>query len=148
MENCELTTLQQEIVTALQQSKNKNLITEANLIKKIRENTKFQGKNKASLSLKDIEIALDFLQKNEKLYFSIHCNSANNLFFKPEENPKEFEQSHRQRRLKSEQNLTLLTTSDFQTKKDSQQNIKTKKKPHIKRTQRTNLNIYGNYDEE
>ena len=44
MENCELTTLQQEIVTALKQSKNKNLITEANLIKKIRENTKFQGK--------------------------------------------------------------------------------------------------------
>ena len=69
MENCELTTLQQEIVTALKQSKNKNLITEANLIKKIRENTKFQGKNKASLSLKDIEIALDFLQKKTKAIF-------------------------------------------------------------------------------
>ena len=76
-------------------------------IKKIRENVKFFGKNKASLPLNDIEIAIKFLEETEKLYFSIHCNSANDLFFKPEESPKEFEQSHKQRRLKSQKSMNL-----------------------------------------
>ena len=108
MINGDLTLLQKEISAALRQLKNRNLITEAQLIKKIRENVKFFGKNKASLPLNDIEIAIKFLEETEKLYFSIHCNSANDLFFKPEESPKEFEQSHKQRRLKSQKSCELL----------------------------------------
>ena len=42
----ELTAIQKEIVTALEQLKEKSLITEAVLAKKVRENTKIQGKNK------------------------------------------------------------------------------------------------------
>ena len=147
MINGDLTLLQKEISKALGQLKNRNLITEANLIKKIRENTKFQGKNKASLPLKDIEIAIDFLQETEKLYFSIHCNSANDLFFKPEETQKEFEQSHKQRRLKSQKSMNLLTSKDLQGEKSTVQQQKTKKTSSPKRTQRTSLSVYREYEE-
>ena len=147
MKKEELSLLQQEIIIALKQVQNRNLITEANLIKKIRENTKFQGKNKASLSLKDIEKAIEFLEE-ENLYFSIHCNSANDLFFKPEENHKDFEQDHRQRRLKSEHTLSLLISADFQKQKETKNCPKSPKNKYVKRTQRTSLNIYQNYEEE
>ena len=147
MKKEELSLLQQEIIIALKQVQNRNLVTEANLIKKIRENTKFQGKNKASLSLKDIEKAIEFLEE-ENLYFSIHCNSANDLFFKPEENHKDFEQDHRQRRLKGEHTLSLLTSADFQKQKETKNCPKSQKNKYVKRTQRTSLNIYQNYEED
>lgn len=147
MKKEELSLLQQEIIIALKQVQNRNLVTEANLIKKIRENTKFQGKNKASLSLKDIEKAIKFLEE-ENLYFSIHCNSANDLFFKPEENHKDFDKDHRQRRLKSEHTLSLLTSADFQKQKETKSCPKSQKNKYVKRTQRTSLNIYQNYDED
>ena len=146
MTNDDLTLLQKEISAALRQLKNRNLITEAQLIKKIRENVKFFGKNKASLTLNDIEIAIKFLEETEKLFFSIHCNSANDLFFKPEESPKEFEQSHKQRRLKSEKSMNLLTSKDLQGEK-STAHQRSKKTSHTKRTQRTSLSVYGEYEE-
>ena len=146
MINGDLTLLQKEISVALRQLKNRNLITEAQLIKKIRENVKFFGKNKASLPLNDIEIAIKFLEETEKLYFSIHCNSANDLFFKPEESPKEFEQSHKQRRLKSQKSMNLLTAKDLQVEKSTAQQ-RSKRTSHPKRTQRTSLSVYGEYEE-
>ena len=146
MINGDLTLLQKEISAALRQLKNRNLITEAQLIKKIRENVKFFGKNKASLPLNDIEIAIKFLEETEKLYFSIHCNSANDLFFKPEESPKEFEQSHKQRRLKSQKSMNLLTSKDLQVEK-STAHQRSKRTSHTKRTQRTSLSVYGEYEE-
>ena len=146
MINGDLTLLQKEISAALRQLKNRNLITEAQLIKKIRENVKFFGKNKASLPLNDIEIAIKFLEETEKLYFSIHCNSANDLFFKPEESPKEFEQSHKQRRLKSQKSMNLLTAKDLQVEK-STAHQRSKKPSPTKRTQRTSLSVYGEYEE-
>ena len=48
-----LTPIQKEIVTALEQMKEKALITEANLAKKVRKNAKISGKNKAGICLKD-----------------------------------------------------------------------------------------------
>lgn len=146
MINGDLTLLQKEISAALRQLKNRNLITEAQLIKKIRENVKFFGKNKASLPLNDIEIAIKFLEETEKLYFSIHCNSTNDLFFKPEESPKEFEQSHKQRRLKSQKSMNLLTAKDLQVEK-STAHQRSKKPSPTKRTQRTSLSVYGEYEE-
>ena len=68
MINGDLTLLQKEISAALRQLKNRNLITEAQLIKKIRENVKFFGKNKASLPLNDIEIAIKFLEETDEDY--------------------------------------------------------------------------------
>ena len=49
----DLTPIQKEIVAALEQMKEKSLITEANLAKKVRENVKISGKNKAGICLKD-----------------------------------------------------------------------------------------------
>ena len=101
METSELTLIQQEICKALTQLQNKSLITEAIIAKKIRENTNFSGKNKAGLSLNDMETALEHLEKEENLFFSVHCNSANDVFFRKEDSPKPLELAARQRRLKS-----------------------------------------------
>ena len=45
----DLTPIQKEIASALEQLKEKSLITEAVLAKKVREKAKIQGKNKAGL---------------------------------------------------------------------------------------------------
>ena len=76
-----LSVIQTEIAKALEQLKNKALVTEADLAKKIRLNTKFEGKPKAGISLNDIENAMLFLQETQGIFYSIHCNSANDLFF-------------------------------------------------------------------
>jgi antitoxin component of RelBE/YafQ-DinJ toxin-antitoxin module len=78
----ELTPIQKEIVGALEQMKEKSLITEAVLAKKVRENAKIQGKNKAGICLKDLEICIEYLAENEKLPFSLHLNSANDILIK------------------------------------------------------------------
>ena len=51
----DLAPIQKEIVAALEQMKEKSLITEAVFAKKIRENAKIQRKNKAGICLKDLE---------------------------------------------------------------------------------------------
>ena len=81
----ELTAIQKEIVTALEQLKEKSLITEAVLAKKVRENTKIQGKNKAGISLKDLEVCVEYLAQNNQLNFALHLNSANDILIKKEE---------------------------------------------------------------
>ena len=63
----DLTPIQKEIVSALEQLKEKSLITEAVLAKKVRENTKIQGKNKAGISLKDLEVCVEYLAQNKAL---------------------------------------------------------------------------------
>ena len=50
----DLTPIQKEIVAAIEQMKEKSLITEAVLAKKVRENAMILGKNKAGISLKDL----------------------------------------------------------------------------------------------
>ena len=51
----DLSPIQKEIAAALEQMKEKYLITEAILAKRVRENAKIQGKNKAGICLKDLE---------------------------------------------------------------------------------------------
>lgn len=145
METSELTLIQQEICKALTQLQNKSLITEAIIAKKIRENTNFSGKNKAGLSLNDMETALEHLEKEENLFFSVHCNSANDVFFRKEDSPKPLELAARQRRLKSEKNITILTSNDLKSPHTDKHKSKSSKNP--KRTERKSLNIYGDYDE-
>lgn len=67
----ELTPIQKEIVTALGQMKEKSLITEANLAKKVRENAKISGKNKARICLKDLEVCIEYLGENNQLKVNI-----------------------------------------------------------------------------
>lgn len=138
-----LSVIQTEIAKALEQLKNKALVTEADLAKKIRLNTKFEGKPKAGISLNDIENAICFLQETQAIFYSVHCNSANDLFFKKEDTQKELDGTFRQRRLKSERNMTILTSNDFKSNNAEKKNKKSSKK--IKRTESKKLYIYGDY---
>lgn len=130
----ELTPIQKEIVLALEQLKEKSLITEAILAKKIRENSKIQGKNKAGLCLKDLEICLEHLSQNNQLNFALHLNSANDILIKKEENFKLLESDTKKRRQSSEKSISVLTNSDLQNKKSTKQISK-------KRTDRKKLHF-------
>lgn len=130
----ELTPIQKEIVLALEQLKEKSLITEAILAKKIRENAKIQGKNKAGLCLKDLEICLEHLSQNNQLNFALHLNSANDILIKKEENLKLLESDAKKRRQSSEKSISVLTNSDLQNKKSTKQISK-------KRTDRKKLHF-------
>ena len=115
----ELTPIQKEIVLALEQLKEKSLITEAILAKKIRENSKIQGKNKAGICLKDLEICLEHLSQNNQLNFALHLNSANDILIKKEENFKLLDSDAKKRRQSSEKSISVLTNSDLQNKKST-----------------------------
>jgi len=117
----ELTPIQKEIVLALEQLKEKSLITEAILAKKIRENSKIQGKNKAGLCLKDLELCLEHLSQNNQLNFALHLNSANDILIKKEENFKLLDSDAKKRRQSSEKSISVLTNSDLQNKKSTKQ---------------------------
>lgn len=130
----ELTPIQKEIVLALEQLKEKSLITEAILAKKIRENSKIQGKNKAGLCLKDLEICLEHLSQNNQLNFALHLNSANDILIKKEENFKLLDSDAKRRRQSSEKSISVLTNSDLQNKKSTKQISK-------KRTDRKKLHF-------
>lgn len=130
----ELTPIQKEIVLALEQLKEKSLITEAILAKRIRENSKIQGKNKAGLCLKDLEICLEHLSQNNQLNFALHLNSANDILIKKEENFKLLESDAKKRRQSSEKSISVLTNSDLQNKKSTKQISK-------KRTDRKKLHF-------
>ena len=130
----ELTPIQKEIVLALEQLKEKSLITEAILAKKIRENAKIQGKNKAGLCLKDLELCLEHLSQNNQLNFALHLNSANDILIKKEENFKLLDSDAKKRRQSSEKSISVLTNSDLQNKKSTKQISK-------KRTDRKKLHF-------
>ena len=130
----ELTPIQKEIVLALEQLKEKSLITEAILAKKIRENSKIQGKNKAGICLKDLVICLEHLSQNNQLNFALHLNSANDILIKKEENFKLLESDAKKRRQSSEKSISVLTNSDLQNKKSTKQISK-------KRTDRKKLHF-------
>lgn len=109
----ELKPIQREIVAALEQMKEKSLITEAVLAKKIRENAKIQGKNKAGICLKDVEIGIEYLAENNNLPFALHLNSANDILIKKSDSYKLLEPDAKKRRLSSEKSISVLTNGDL-----------------------------------
>ena len=111
-----LTPIQKEIVTALEQLKGKSLITEAILAKKIRENAKIQGKNKAGICLKDLETCIEYLAENNELTFALRLNSANDILIKKENTHELLEAEAKKRRQSSEKSLTVLTNGDVRQK--------------------------------
>ena len=112
----ELTPIQKEIVTALEQMKEKSLITEANLAKKVRENAKISGKNKAGISLKDLEVCIEYLGENKELPYALHLNSANDILIKKEESWNLLEGDAKKRRQSSEKSISVLTNGDLRQK--------------------------------
>ena len=112
----ELTPIQKEIVTALEQMKEKSLITEANLAKKVRENAKISGKNKAGICLKDLEVCIEYLGENNQLPYALHLNSVNDILIKKEESWKLLDGDAKKRRQSSEKSISVLTNGDLRQK--------------------------------
>lgn len=112
----DLTPIQKEIVTALEQMKEKSLITEANLAKKVRENAKISGKNKAGICLKDLEVCIEYLGENAQLPYALHLNSANDILIKREDVWKLLDGDAKKRRQSSEKSISVLTNSDLRQK--------------------------------
>ena len=111
-----LTPIQKEIVIALEQMKEKSLITEANLAKKVRENAKISGKNKAGICLKDLEVCIEYLGENKELPYALHLNSANEILIKKEDVWKLLDGDAKKRRQSSEKSISVLTNGDLRKK--------------------------------
>ena len=112
----DLTPIQKEIVTALEQMKEKSLITEANLAKKVRKNAKISGKNKAGICLKDLEVCIEYLGENKELPYALHLNSANDILIKKEAVWKLLDGDAKKRRQSSEKSIAVLTNGDLRQK--------------------------------
>ena len=112
----DLTPIQKEIVTALEQMKEKSLITEANLAKKVRENAKISGKNKAGICLKDLELCIEYLGENAQLSYALHLNSVNDILIKKEETWNLLDGDAKKRRQSSEKSISVLTNGDLRQK--------------------------------
>ena len=122
-----LTPIQKEIVIALEQMKKKSLITEANLAKKVRENAKISGKNKAGICLKDLEVCIEYLGENNQLPYALHLNSANDILIKKvgcdeslsscaAREWKLLDGDAKKRRQSSEKSISVLTNGDLRQK--------------------------------
>jgi len=147
----DLTPIQKEIVTALEQMKEKSLITEANLAKKVRENAKISGKNKAGISLKDLEVCIEYLGENNQQPYALHLNSANDILIKKvgsdeslsgcaEREWKLLDGDAKKRRQSSEKSISVLTNGDLRQKASGGKGLQ-------KRTDRKKLD-YRNFEEE
>ena len=112
----DLTPIQKEIITALEQMKEKSLITEANLAKKVRENAKISDKNKAGICLKDLEVCIEYLGENAQLPYALHLNSANDILIKKEETWNLLDGDAKKRRQSSEKSISVLTNGDLRQK--------------------------------
>ena len=112
----DLTPIQKEIVAALEQMKEKSLITEANLAKKVRENAKISSKNKAGICLKDLEVCIEYLGENKELPYALHLNSANDILIKKVDSWKLLDGDAKKRRQSSEKSISVLTNGDLRQK--------------------------------
>ena len=140
--------IQDEIAKALVQLSEKSLITEAVVAKKIRENLKLEGKNKACLCFTDIEAAVIYIEENNNLHFAVHLNSANDILIKQSEKAAGLEGDARKRRLASEKSMVVLTNGDVKKAQEGKSGGgKNGPKPHSKRTDKKKLNINKNYDD-
>lgn len=133
-----LNQIQAEIFKAIEQHSGKALLTEAIIAKKIRDNAKIDGKQKAGLSVADVEKVVVEL-KDSGLFYAVHLNSANDLLLKKAEETKLLELDAKHRRLACEKSMSILSNGDLGSKKNS------KDKPRQKRTESRKLNI-NDYD--
>ena len=140
--------IQEEIAAALIQLSEKSLITEAVVAKKIRENIKLQGKQKAGLVFTDIEAAINYIEENNNLHFALHLNSANDILIKQAAAAAGLEGDARKRRLASEKSMSVLTNGDVKKAAEGKSGGgKNGPKPHSKRTDTKKLNVNKNFDD-
>jgi len=141
-----LNKIQQETAIALEQLSEKAQFTEFILAKKLRENGKIDGKNKAGVALADMEKAIEYLAEEKSIFYSIHVNSVNTILLKKAESYTEMDKDARKRRQTSEKSMSILTNSDFSNKKSSNQksNGNSGKKQH--RSERKKININDDFE--
>ena len=154
--------LQIRIQAVLKSIGERTRFSEAILAKKIREQCKIEGKKKAGIALLDLEKAASFLEETENTHFSFMLNSANDLIVEKTETPRLLEGDARQRRLKSEKSMSLITNSDVgetggkkrpsvskNTARNTQPNHPNRisRHPHPSRTERKSLNINSNFED-
>lgn len=136
----ELNQIQKEILKALEQHAEKSLCTEAFIAKTVRDNIKIEGKNKAGLSLMDIEKVVEVLG-NKGAFYSVHINSANDILVKKDSETKLTDADSKHRRLASEKSMSVLSNKDLsQTKKSKG---KPKNKPNRTESKKLNVNDYS-----
>lgn len=143
-----MTQIQEEIYKAIKQMSEKTQFTEFQLVKKIRENTKFDGKKKAGLSLDDMLVVWEKLRE-EGIFYSIHINSVNECLLKKEEEDKgDLVLDAKQRRRKSEKSMSIITSGDLTELADKcSKNGKSSGKNHEKRSNRQKLNVRDYFEE-
>lgn len=145
MEKSELTPIQQKISEALESMKEKSLITESNLAKKVRFISKIEGKNKALIGFEDLEKSIAYLSSNNIIVFSLTLNSANEFLIKKDTVFQSVNADARKRRLSSEKSKSILTSSDLIAKKSSKKSRDVKSKNHF-RTKSEKINIYSDFE--
>ncbi len=136
----DLSTVQKQIVSALDSLGERARFSEAVVAKRIRELSKLDTKKKAGLALNDIEKAISYFEENGIAFYTLTMNSANDLLIEKSAQSSPLKDDFRSRRLKSEKSMTIFTDSDFENKAGIKK-IKAKK-----RTERKSLNINGDYD--
>lgn len=141
-----LSPIQAKIAESLAQMKEKSLITEANLAKKVRAICKIEGKNKAGIALTDLEKALECLSENGIAFYAMSMNSVNEFLLKKSEEFQKLNQDAQKRRLTSEKSKTILTDSDLNEKKTSKKSRDIKEKNRF-RTKTEKINIYSDFEE-
>lgn len=152
MEKSSLSVIQEKIADALEHLKDKAKFTEAILSKSVRISGKIDGKNKAGVSLCDLEKALDYVESNGIAFFEVHLNSENEfMFFKSErlehsEQSNRLDQDSKHRRNSAEKAMILFSNSDVNEKTDSKK-IKNLKKQKKIRTKSEKINIYSNFED-
>lgn len=140
MSENELNQIEKEILKAMEQHREKALCTEAVIAKKIRDNNKIEGKQKAGLSMFDVEKVVEVLEE-KNVFYSVHLNSANDILLKKDSEAKYLDQDARHRRLAREKSMSILSSGDLKPGKNK------KAKPKNNRTETKKLNI-NNYDFE
>ena len=99
-----------------------------------------EGKNKAGLSLMDIEKVVEVLG-NKGAFYSVHINSANDILVKKDSETKLTDADSKHRRLASEKSMSVLSNKDLsQTKKSKG---KPKNKPNRTESKKLNVNDYS-----
>ncbi|MBQ0051491.1 MAG: hypothetical protein KBT11_05440 [Treponema sp.] len=145
MEKSQLSPIQQKISEALESMKERALITEPNLAKKVRFISKIEGKNKALIGFEDLEKSVEYLASNNLVIFSLTLNSANEFLIKKDTVSQPVNADARKRRLASEKSKSILTNNDLIEKKSSKKSKSLNQQKKI-RTKSEKINIYSDFE--
>lgn len=136
-----MTTIQTELVRALEAMGDRSRFTDAVLAKKLRETCRIEGRKKAVIALSDLLAALQVLEENGRFY-SVTVTNANDLLLERAESAKEILLEHKQRRQRHEKSCDLFTNADVSSVGKPSGSGRKKM-----RTERVSLNVNRDWSE-